>query len=300
MKRLLILVFALTPLLVFSQFKKTDSIRVYFLGGQSNMDGHGFNKDLPDSLKSSFKNVWIFHGNPDLDGGKSGGLGIWEELKSGHGKGFTSDGKQNNLSNRFGIELSFAEKIQRLYPNQKIAIIKYAMGGTSIDSIAARQYGSWDPYFNGINQYDNFLTTARLALETFDIDKNGIEDKLIPRGIIWMQGESDALFEKSAINYYDNLEQLLILFRAVFRQNDLPIVIGKISDSGKGANGKALKYADLVQYAQEKIANEDRRTTIVRNTKYYEFLDAYHYTSLGYLDLGIKFAEAISRLNFNE
>ena len=34
---------------------------VYFLGGQSNMDGYGYVKELPDSLKKKSKNVYIFH-----------------------------------------------------------------------------------------------------------------------------------------------------------------------------------------------------------------------------------------------
>lgn len=264
------------------------------------MDGHGYNIQLPKSLKSTFKGVWIFHGNPVLDGEETGGLGVWEELKPGHGKGFSSDSKQNNLSNRFGIELSFAKKIQELYPNQKIAIIKYSMGGTSIDSTAARQYGSWAPDFKGINQYDNFLTTLRLAFETSDFDKNGIKDKLIPSGIIWMQGESDALFEKSATNYYDNLKRLLNLFRAALRKNDLPIVIGKISDSENEFGRKTLKYCDLVQFAQEKFADDDENAFIVRSTKRYKYLDKYHYNSDGYIDLGIKFAEVICKLNFTK
>jgi hypothetical protein len=93
---------------------------------------------------------------------------------------------------------------------------------------------------------------------------------LFPSGIIWMKGESDALFEKSTLKY---LKELLTLFRAAFLKDDLPIVIGKISDSGKGVNGKALKYCDLEQYAQENYANRDKYTSIVRITKHYEFIE---------------------------
>ena len=44
--------FLMLPLLGFSQIKK-DTIKVYFLGGQSNMQGYGFNKDLPNDLKNN-------------------------------------------------------------------------------------------------------------------------------------------------------------------------------------------------------------------------------------------------------
>ena len=53
------------------------------------MDGFGYNNDLADTLNQKFKNVWIFHGNIGNDDHKNGGLGIWENLKPGHGMGFS-------------------------------------------------------------------------------------------------------------------------------------------------------------------------------------------------------------------
>ena len=288
------------PLTVFSQVKEVDSIRVFYLGGQSNMDGYGYNSDLPNSLKSEFKNVWIFHGNPAPDEHENGGQGIWETLKPGHGNGFSSDGKQNMRSNRFGIELSFVRKIQALYPNEKIAIIKYSRAGTSIDSLAAGDAGCWEPDFHGktgVNQYDHFLKTLTNALETHDIDGNGKIDKLIPSGILWMQGESDAQNEQIALRYYSNLKRLMDLIRAAFRTDDLPVVIGKISDSWNNKGGKVWKYGELVQYAQEKFSRTDKSSIVVRSTRYYKYSDPYHYDSSGYIDLGEKFAESVYLLN---
>lgn len=246
------------------------------------MDGYGYNSDLPKSLESDLENVWIFHGNPAADEEKNGGQGIWEILKPGHGKGFSSDEKQNNLSDRFGLELSFAKKMKELYPNEKIAIIKYSKGGTSIDSLAARHFGSWEPDYRGktgVNQYDHFLKTIANALDSYDIDENGIFDKLIPSGILWMQGESDALNEQVALRYYDNLKRLMDLIRATLRTDDLPIAIGKISDSGNNKEGKVWKYGELVQYAQEKLALTDKNTAVVRSTRYYKYSDPHHYNS---------------------
>ncbi|MEY8847506.1 sialate O-acetylesterase [Psychroserpens sp. XS_ASV72] len=282
------------------QSQENDPIRLFYLGGQSNMEGFGYTKDLPDSLRSNYDNVWIFEGNPVPDEAQNGGKGIWETLKPGHGTGFTSDGKTNTLSNRFGIELSFAKQLQKLYPNEKIAIIKYSRGGSSIDSLAAGGFGSWEPDFqgkSGINQYDHFLTTVNNALKTTDIDENGKKDHLIPTGIIWMQGEADAAFtEAIALRYYDNLKRLMDLMRATFRTDDLPIVIGKISDSWNSDVGKVWKYGELIQYAQEKFARTDTNATIVRSTRYYKYSDPWHYDSIGYIDLGKQFANAIYAL----
>ena len=292
-----ILVFVLMPFLLLAQAKK-DTIRVFYLGGQSNMQGYGYNKELPSSLNKKNKNVFIYQGNPVGDNDTNGGLGKWDVLQPGNGTGFASDGVTNTLSDRFGIELSFAQKVQELYPNQKIAIIKYARNGSSIDSVGTTYFGAWEPDFKGKNQYDYFLKTVNNAMCVKDINGDGIEDVLIPSGIIWMQGESDAdKTEAIANKYYTNLKRLTELMRATFRNNDLPIVIGKISDSGDDIDGKVWTFGELVQYGQEKFALTVSNVNIVRTTNSYKYSDKYHYNSDGYIDLGQEFAKAVFILN---
>ncbi|MGQ1909188.1 sialate O-acetylesterase [Marinifilum sp. RC60d5] len=294
-----LLILLAIPSFGMAQNSTLDTIRVFYLGGQSNMDGYGYSKDLPDSLQQTFKDIYIFHGNPVKDNHLNGGIGKWEVLQAGHGAGFSSDGIQNKLSNRFGVELSFAKKMQALYPNDKIAIIKYSKGGTSIDAKTSRKSSCWEPDYKsetGINQYDNFLATVRNALKVRDIDADGKEDYLLLSGIVWMQGESDAHDEDVAMRYDFNLKRLMDLIRASFRNGDLPVVLGKISDSGNNAEGKVWECGELVQYAQEKFASSDENAGIVRSTKSYDYSDKWHYNSAGFIDLGVKFAEEMHRL----
>lgn len=295
-----IFIFLIMPFLLLAQHQK-DSVRVFYLGGQSNMEGFGYVKGLPHSLKEKDENVFIYHGNPVSDNDISGGLGKWELLQAGHGTGFSSDGKTNTLSDRFGVELSLAKRLQQLYPNQKLAFIKYARNGSSIDSIGTFGFGAWEPSFKGgkgINQYDYFLKTVNNAMAVKDINGDGIEDVLIPSGIIWMQGESDAdKTEQIANQYYSNLKRLIELMRAAFRNNDLPVIIGKISDSGNDTDGKIWGFGELVQYNQEKFVATETNAAIVRTTNTYKYTDKYHYDNDGYIDLGIQFANAIFLLN---
>lgn len=292
--------FIVAPFMLFAQPKK-DSIRVFYLGGQSNMEGFGYVKELPANLNKINKNVFIYQGNPTVDNDDTGGLGKWDFLKPGHGTGFSSDGKENKLSDRFGIELSLAQKLQELYPNEKLAFIKYARNGSSIDSVGTTSFGAWEPDFTGgkgMNQYDYFLKTVNNAMAVKDINGDGIEDVLIPTGILWMQGESDAdKTEAIANQYYFNLKRLMDLMRASFRNNNLPIVIGKISDSGDDQDGKVWTFGELVQYAQEKFASKEPHVKIVRSTSSYDYTDRYHYKSAGYIDLGKEFAKSIFLLN---
>ncbi|WP_051289086.1 sialate O-acetylesterase [Chryseobacterium daeguense] len=287
-------------LLILPAFFYTQKIRVFILAGQSNMNGFGYNKDLPNDLKT-FKDVYIFQGNSVPDGDLNGGIGKWDILKPGNGTGFKTDGKTNVLSDRFGLELSFAKKMKELFPNDKIALIKYAREGTSIDTLAGANFGCWDADFkgkNGINQYDNFLKTVKNALAETDIDGNGKKDEIIPSGILWMQGEGDASYtEEIANNYYNHLKILMNQMRAALLTDDLPVVIGKISDSGKNERGKVWPAGELVQYAQEKFVKNDKKAAIIRSTVKYNYgNDPWHYDSAGYIDLGKNFAEAVFRL----
>lgn len=286
---------------IISQEDQATPVRVYFLGGQSNMDGFGYNSELPASLNKVNRDVWIFHGNPAPDDDPTGGLGIWEPLQPGHGIGFFSDGLSNSLSDRFGVELTLAAMLQERYLGEKIAIIKYSREGTSIDSLAAANFGCWEPDYigaTGINQYDHFLKTVHAALSTRDMDGDGHADLFMPSGIVWMQGESDAGHTEETASRYDaHLKRLMDLFRASFHSDDLPVVIGKISDSGNDEDGKVWDHCELVQHAQEKYVKSDSNAAIVRSTRNYSYSDIWHYNSEGYIDLGEKFADALYKLD---
>ena len=278
--------------------------QVYFLDGQSNMDGYGDVKDLPQDLKPSIPGVMIFHANPAPDGVPVDGRGIWSQLKPGHGAGFKSDGTSNTYSNRFGAELTFAKTLKELAPKENFALIKISRGGTPLAIEAAGNFGCWDPDYEkktgkgqGINQYDHFLAGMKRALQTRDIDQDGEQDTLIPAGIVWMQGESDAVYtEEIARRYEANLKRLMDLIRAILLADDLPVVIGRISDSKNNPEGKIWKHDDIVRVGQAAFVNNDKRAALVTSTDSYGYSDRWHYNSDGYLDLGRKFAQALWKL----
>jgi hypothetical protein len=267
------------------------------------MDGYGYSEKLPDALKKTMENAFIFHGNQNIDDTLVDGRGIWAPLRPGHGVDFRSDGKNNYYSERFGVELSFADTWLKLNPGKKIAIIKYSRGGTNIDTAATKTFGTWEPNYigrNGINQYDHFMQTLKNAEESKDVDGDGEKDSLILSGLIWMQGETDAFNTKEiAERYCTNLQKLMNRIRTELNQVDLALAIGMIADSKAGKKNPRLPFCDIVQEKQQQFSQDDRNCALVNSTLKYKFSDHYHFNNEGYIDLGKEFAEAIHKLNKN-
>lgn len=273
--------------------------KLYYLGGQSNMDGYGYVEELSGTMADATEDVMIFAGQMALDNETHGGVGTWQPLKPGFGTGFKTDGESNKLSDRFGPELLFGQVMAQRSPGQKIAIIKYALGGSGLaDGVG---YGNWHPDFSdgaGLNQYDHALRTLRNAFAHVDIDGDGAADKLLPSGIVWMQGEADAYQSQAAANEYRaNIERLMGLLRAALRVDDLPVVIGKITDSGMADDGSVMDYITTVQQAQQDYVDSDACAAYVTVTDDLAYLDdGWHYDTDGFIRMGTAFAEAMIAL----
>ncbi|MDO6476239.1 sialate O-acetylesterase [Alteromonas sp. 1_MG-2023] len=291
-------ILALTSLLSFSAMPAT--FPVYFLGGQSNMQGYGVSKDLEPLYSKPADNIYMFAGNAVSDDDLTGGKGVWAPLQPGTGKGFKSNGRVSLYSDKFGPEVSFGHQLYSLNNNQPFAIIKYAKGGSAIAEGIG--HGSWYPFYQentGVNQFDHFLTTIRNAFSPVDIDLDGEIDNLVPAGIVWMQGESDAAETKEiAAAYQANLKELMALIRAALRDDDLPVVIGKITDSGMDeADGMRMNYHKIVQQGQKAFVENDVCAAYVTTLDKETHLDdGWHYQSEGYVHLGQEFAAAMLKL----
>ena len=99
-------------------------------------------------------------------------------------------GRGNESGRRFGPELAFGFDVQRQL-GSSIALIKYARGSSSIAPSTAQSGGVWrdfDPSDGGrLNQYDKLVSTIQAAVNSLPAGQ-----VLKMRGVVWMQGESDA------------------------------------------------------------------------------------------------------------
>lgn len=271
---------------------------LYILAGQSNMDGQGLVSDLPDCLTEIKNNAWIYSPNHRDDQQPIDDRGFWDLLRPGYGDGYHTDGERIFLSDRFGPELSYAERMGKFNPEAKILIYKYAKGGSSIHSDAATDWGCWDPDYdqgNGINQWTHFRHHLHRAIELAEKEFGCVT----PAGIVWHQGESDASHTRSiAEAYQENLSKVLNGIRREVGDSTLPVVVGQISDSmlGRGKRKNTYPFGDIVKSAQQKCAEEDSHAELVTTPENHSFSDAWHYDSQTYIELGYRFANAMMDL----
>lgn len=254
----------------------------------------GFVSDLPDKLNRPFPDVPVYNPNRKKDGEPVEERGNWETLQPGHGYGHRVErGGQPVYSDRFGPEITFAPTMKARNPNQNIALFKYARGGSSIHPDTPDDWGCWDPDFVGINQWTHFSHHYKRVLRTWS-DPNS---KLEPAGLIWMQGESDAAYSrKIARDYAENLAKVISSMRALTGNPDLPVVIAQISGTGVEGDEPALPHAAIVQQAQQSFVENDPNAKLVTPPQNHGWLDAWHYDSPTYLEMGRRLAEAMSNL----
>lgn len=255
----------------------TADVKLFLLGGQSNMAGvGGYETDdlLPAEYNVSPPNVKFWdYGTPQPVNGKYGTFVYpwvgdhWVGLQGGFG----------HSSLYFGPEVSFGHRLQELFPNDDIYLVKE---GISSSDLAV----DWNP--NGTGWvYNRFKERVNAALA--NLRAAGHDPKIA--GMIWMQGESDALNSSNASSYAANLENFIGKVRGDFNDPDMPFVMGRIlpyyDTSPPGGNAK-------VRLAQETIQNKPGIGKVSWfNTDDLQLAYGGHYGTQGQIDLGKRFAD---------
>ena len=208
-------------------------LETWLVSGQSNAEGYGITRNpvsglTPastlasigrDDLHATHDSILIYHGANDLSGGITSSAGhplpardTWRAMTASEGLAYDwGSGRGNESGLRFGPELAFSYNVQRQV-GAPIALIKYARGSSSIASSTAQSGGVWrdfDPSDGGrLNQYDKLLSTVQSA-----VDKLPAGQVLQLRGLVWMQGESDAASSAMASAYQANLAGFISALR---------------------------------------------------------------------------------------
>jgi Carbohydrate esterase, sialic acid-specific acetylesterase/Concanavalin A-like lectin/glucanases superfamily len=253
-------------------------LKVYLLGGQSNMTGCTTVNGLPEYLRGYQRDVIIY-----ATGGIKVGQYGWGYLKEGLGQ----DYNDNDGHGTFGPEVTFGHDMAAANPGEVIALIKCGWGGTDLGV-------QWRPPSAGGNVgplYRNFVAAMHDGLNKLD---PAFEPEIC--GMIWMQGEEDAQRSELHASYETNLTCFIHDIREEFKKPELPFAFGQISTTK--TYDPPLFGAD-VRAAQLAVSQKVPHTAMFE-TGDYKLVDRWHYDPAGMISLGQRFAKAMQGLEKQE
>jgi hypothetical protein len=212
---------------------------------------------------------WNFDTESHIDNWVLPGVGNgWVDLQNGFGSVDGSWGAS------FGPELSFGRRIQELFPNDQIYLVKYGVGSTSLGA-------NWNPATG--NSYSMFKQRVDAAIQ--NLQNAGLVPSI--EGMIWMQGEDDATNTTFANAYKTNLTNFVSAVRNDFSVPNMKFVAGRITWAPEIWSSHAT--VAKVRNAQETISSYISKSSWI-NTDDLEWACYEHYGTQGQIDLGNRFA----------
>lgn len=238
------------------------TVDVYLLAGQSNMVGYGQRTSLPPSLRVAQDDVRIYWS----------GAPTWRGLQASSDLG----------ASWFGPEVTFGRAIADGTPDRPVHLVKHAVGGTALhDYWYPGETTGDDAAGAGYKAWWRTVENAVAALE-----EEGHEP--VFRGMIWMQGESDAIDAATAGQYEANLRHLIARVRQDTGVADLPFVAGQIDCRD------LCLHRDAVNGAMAAVADEDPDVSTFSTEDLGRFpSDGWHYQGPGVRQMGERFAAAL-------
>lgn len=255
MKVLLSIIFGLCC----TSLSAADSINVFVLAGQSNMQGQGVvDLDHPKYYNGG-KGILetVMKQSPKRYQHLKDAAGDWvvrddvvvrhrtrSELKRGGlSIGFTSYEGRHHI----GPELQFGHLLGDAI-DEPVLLIKTAWGGKSLgkDFRPPSAEGPTGAY------YTKMIEEVREGLDHIQEDFPSLAGKPTKiAGFVWFQGWNDMYDEQGLAEYEQNLVHLINDVRAEFGEPDLPIVVGELGNGGEDAS----KNMKAIRAAQKAAAN---------------------------------------------
>jgi len=176
-----------------------------------------------------------------------------------------------------GLGLTFG-KIMAQKEGKKIGLIPCAVGGTSINKWMPGIYDKETKTF----PYDEAIKRTKIALYNGQL-----------KGILWHQGESDAVAKNIPL-YKQRFDSLLINLQKDLSVNiqSIPIVVGEL---GAFYCEKNL-YATGINTILHQIANAHRNIALVTSEGLSHKGDTVHFDSESQRELGRRYAEKMTEL----
>ncbi|MBD3343508.1 MAG: hypothetical protein GF401_00425, partial [Chitinivibrionales bacterium] len=233
-----------------------DTVSIFLLGGQSNMLGQGNPGEISPPLSETQEDILFLE--------NSNGNYAWGPMTPYFGK----------EDECFGPELKFSRIIADTRPDRTVAIVKHTEKPLTLAE-------GWNVETNG-STYLGMIAKVRGGMELLD----AIGRPYVVAGMLWFQGEYDAVEQWMAQAYEQNLNNLIAGVRNEFSVPGMPFVIGQIYDIPLDQ----FPYTQEVQDAQDAVAESDPLTGILHTTDLPIGNDNIHFKTEGQLAIGQRFA----------
>jgi hypothetical protein len=242
-----------------------DTIKVYILGGQSNMvGGWAQNAGLPLSLAQPQTDVIIYADGVPINASKAK---QWLNLSPDFGID----------TGYFGPELNFGRTMADSTPGTgvKVALIKYAEIGINLnDRLRPPSSGGTTG-----DRYTEMINTIQAALAALPAQYTPVI-----AGMLWMQGETDGMNTAWANAYETNLTNLIADMRKEENKSDMPFIAGMIHLS------YYWMFADVIRNAETNVANRDTAVGVFDVQDLPLSIDSAHFQTAEMVEIGKRFA----------
>lgn len=265
----------------------SQEVDVFLIGGQSNATGQAYMRNIPINFKCD--TTVMFYYSRFLNQGQGGEC--WRPLC-----------QASETKDKFGVELSMGTKLQNLYPNRRIALIKHALSGSNL-------YEQWNPgnLTNSVRgeEFIEFVETVNKAL--IALKKQGYTPKI--KAMVWQQGEADARDIAGMVHsnqYGANLKNFIEQIRKEFNTPDMLFIYGTVMP----LSATRFTGREIVRSAQIAVSEDSKSALSVKNAilvgaddlqmRYTDYKTPYpkddvHLGTYGILTLGERFANEIHK-----
>lgn len=230
---------------------------VWLAAGQSNMSG--YSGSLANAEPPADE-VHLF-----------GNDGIWKRAREPMDDGTDQTDAISAETPAHSLQLRFAKEIARA-TGVPVGVVPGSLGGTNL-------YAQW--------QRDAARADNRITLYGSLLHRALLQGGAPPRGVVWMQGESDALALRGTAAYRADLERIIAQWRADLGNPQLHVVAGQL---GVYLSSDLLQWT-AIQEAQRQVALADPQCTLAVTIDQ-PLADPIHFSVAGYKEIGARFAEA--------
>lgn len=233
-------------------------MKIFLLIGQSNMAGPGIARYTPED-DERLEGVYLLNGRDE-----------WEAAKNPLNRYSTV---KWNPSPGISPGVTFAEEMKKRYPDEAVGLVSNARGSSKI--------ADWQ---KGELCFNEAVRRARIACQDGTL-----------AGVLWLQGEQDAIDPADYGNYAEKLEKLIDSLRAEFANADLPFISCEIwGDTALASAAWRPGIEEVNRQSKELMMTKANCAWISCKGAEHTAEEPVHFAPAGMRLLGKRFAEAYS------